>query len=61
MYRSGKKEPPKIPEEIAEEEYQSIEQEVVVAREFVLATAGDKEKIKELSYTTLLKEIEEKN
>jgi len=56
---SPAKEEPKTPEQTAEEEYQSFEKEAIeVAKEFVLATQGDKEKIKELSFPTLLKDIE---
>lgn len=52
----------KTPEQIAEEKYVAFEKEAVeVAKEFVLATQGDKEKIKELAFQTLLKEIKEKN
>ncbi|KJS22337.1 MAG: hypothetical protein VR72_06595 [Clostridiaceae bacterium BRH_c20a] len=56
------KEEPKTPEQIAEEEYQDFENHAIkIAKEFVVATQGDKEKIKELSFPALLKDIEEKN
>lgn len=59
---SGGKETPKTPEEIAEAEYKTFEEKAVeTAKEFVLATQGDKEKIKELSFPTLLEDIEAKN
>jgi len=59
---TGPKEEAKTPEQIAEEGYRKFEKEAIeTAKEFVLATQGDKEKIKELSFPTLLKHIEEKN
>ena len=59
---SGGKETPQTPEEIAEAEYQAFEEQAVeTAKEFVLATQGDKEKIKELSFPSLLEDIEAKN
>lgn len=59
---SGPQEEPKTPEQIANEEYDIFEKEAIeVAKEFVLATQGDKEKIKELSFPSLLDYIEEKN
>ena len=60
---SPKEEPKTLePEEIAEEEYQGFENEAIkIAKVFVVATQGDKEKIKELSFSTLLKDIEQKN
>jgi len=59
---SSPKEEPKTQEQIAEEQYQDFEKEAVrIAKEFVMATQGDKEKIKELSFSTLLKDIEENN
>ena len=55
-------ETPKTPEEIAEAEYKAFEEQAVeIAKEFVLATQGDKEKIKELSFPALLEDIEAKN
>lgn len=59
---SGPQEEPKTPEQIAEEEFHEFEEKAIeVAKEFVVATQGDKEKIKELCFPSLLEHIEDKN
>jgi len=59
---TGPQKEPKTPEQIAQEKYAAFEKDAIeAAKEFVLAIQENKDKIKELSFPTLLKEIEDKN